>query len=236
MIPLPYERNQYSQNGEDGIIHAMTSRIIDPNKIFLEIGWGDGSCNMTRALAESGWTGVGVDAMYQPDPTVTYPKDFIFKSMMVNPDNFAEAFADTPPNVDFFSLDIDSFDYDVCAWLLVHGRRPKTVCVEINPRFGAKAMASFPYKPRTKKKLYKKTSIYGSSIAKYKSLWEHHGYRYFGYDSTLTNAFFYDPDQVAPIDLPVHTLEEFPVKEDTMLERIQEHPYWKSLINEIYKS
>lgn len=235
MIHLPYEKNIYSQNGEDGIIEQLTSAIKDCNKTFLEIGWGDGTCNMTRLLAERGWTGIGIDAMYTPSLSVKYPDSFVFRQMMVNLDNLAEAIEGTSNDVDFFSLDIDSFDFEVSRWILEQGYRPKTVCLEINPRFGASVQASFPFKQRTKKKIYRKTSFYGVSILKYKRLWESYGYKYFGYDSTQTNVFFYHSDTVNSLEhLPVHTLEEFPITQDLMESIISEYDFWNQYKQEIY--
>lgn len=232
---LDYERCVYSQNGEDGIVDVLAKKIIDPNKRFLEIGWGNGSCNNTRYLVEQGWSGVGVDAAYEPRADLTFPPDFVFRRLMVMPDNLEPVFQGTPLDVDFFSLDIDSFDYDISRWILSQGYRPKIACLEINPRFGNQVQASFPFRVRPKKKIYRKTSIYGASIAKYLALWEHYGYRYFGYDSTVTNVFFYDPRSVSDPDVPYHTLEEFPIKQDGMEAMIDANGFWAPLKSEIYR-
>lgn len=233
---LEYERCVYSQNGEDGIIEALCKNLKDPKKRFLEIGWGDGSCNNTRYLVEQGWSGVGIDAAYEPREDLVFPEDFVYRKMMVMPENLSDVFQGTPVDVDFFSLDIDSFDYEVSRWMLANGYRPKIVCLEINPRFGNQVEASFPYRARTKKKIYRKTSIYGASIAKYCGLWQHYGYQYFGYDSTVTNVFFYDPRTVNDPAVPFHTLEEFPVTHDGMSEMINANEFWSPLRSEIYRT
>jgi hypothetical protein len=234
---IPYEKSKYSQNSEDGIIEVLVNNIKDCKKIFMEIGWGDGTCNMTRNLVEQGWTGVGVDAAFpEPDPTLTFPKDFIYKNIKVIPNsNLPEVFENTPKDVDFFSLDIDSFDYDVSKWMLEHGFRPKVVCLEINPRFGNNAIASMPFKEKSnKKKIYRKTSLFGCSIRKYKELWELFGYEFFGYDSSVTNVFFYNKETVNKIELPFHTLEEFPITTDNMKEILTTNEFWKLHLEEIY--
>ena len=54
---LPYEKQITSQHGEDGIIEQMLNAIINPDKTFLEIGWGDGGSNMTwHLMMDKGWT------------------------------------------------------------------------------------------------------------------------------------------------------------------------------------
>ena len=42
---IDYEKRITSQNGEDGIIEVMVNHIKNPNRKFLEIGWGDGGAN-----------------------------------------------------------------------------------------------------------------------------------------------------------------------------------------------
>lgn len=233
---LPYERRGNSQHGEDGIIETMISAIKNPTNTFLEIGCGLGIENMTVSLIKKGWGGVCVDIFDDLHPDAIRNNKLVYKQLFVNLDNLNQAFSDTPKDFDFFSLDIDSFDFEVCRWLLKNNYRPKTVCLEFNPRFGHIIEASFPYEERRKKKPYRKGGSYGSSIAKYKKLWESYGYKYFTYDSSLTNLFFYDPNTVADLsDLPAHSLENFPIKEDINKEIILRFGYWVGRLDEIYK-
>jgi hypothetical protein len=231
---LPYERHIYSQHGEDGIIQVMVDAIVNPTKTFLEIGWGEGGNNMTRNLMDQGWQGVGIDRVDVDDQL--YPPGFTYINLNVEPSTYAQAFSHTPKLFDFFSLDIDSFDYDVAAWMLAQGWRPKTVCVEINPKFGYTALARCPWLPPMKKKLYRKTVIYGASIRKYQQLWQHYGYCSFGFDSTATNAFFYHPDHVSSLDhLPQLAAEDFPYNNSDVVDQLlQQHSFWKHNIHLIY--
>lgn len=235
-MTINYEKKVYSQNGEDGIIEVMVNHIKNPNKKFLEIGWGDGGANMTVNLMKQGWGGVGVDSS-----TPIYNMDYSnFKHFQeyVYPETCEKYLNYVPVDCDFFSLDIDSFDYEVAKKLLESGFRPKTVCVEINARFGPTAVASFLYVDRNlfKKKLYKKTSWFGCSLEKYRILWAEYGYTYFGYDSSATNAFFYHTESCNEINLPILSDEEFPYKDDqTMKYLISTHPYWNENQNLIYK-
>lgn len=234
---LNYEEKITSQNGEDGIIKELVSVIKNPNKTFLEIGWGDGGANMTVNLMKQGWGGVAVDQMKPLPGTTNYPGLIHFQEY-VYPNTCKKYLDYIPADCDFFSLDIDSFDYDVAKELLENGFRPKTVCVEINARFGPNAVASFPYvdKKEFKKKLYRKTSYFGCSLEKYRKFWEKYGYKYFGYDSSATNAFFYHKDYCNIINLPILTDDIFPYKDDTVMQSIiSGHQYWNKRKSLIYK-
>jgi hypothetical protein len=234
---LSYEEKITSQNGEDGIIKELVSAIKFPNKTFLEIGWGDGGANMTINLMKQGWSGVGVDAA-DPLPNTTNYNNFKHFQEYVYPDTCKKYLEGIPLDCDFFSLDIDSFDYDISKKLLESGFRPKTVCVEINARFGPSAIGSFPYvdKGVFKKKLYRKTNWFGCSLEKYRVLWKNYGYTYFGYDSSATNAFFYHTESCNFIDLPILSDLEFPYKDDkTMRDLVAGHQYWVDKQELIFK-
>lgn len=235
---INYEEKFYSQNGEDGIIAKLVESIKSPNKKFLEIGWGDGGANMTVNLLKQGWGGVAVDQS-TPLPGTTDYTDLKHFQEFVYPETCKKYLDFIPLDCDFFSLDIDSFDFDISKTLLTEGFRPKTVCVEINKLFGIHAIASFPYKEKTvyKKKLYRKTSHFGCSLEKYRLLWNSFGYKYFGFDSSATNAFFYHIDSCEEIKLPILSDEQFPVQTDgEILSIIDSHPYWKNNKDLIYRN
>lgn len=56
----PFERKEFSQFTEDGILLELVRRL-DPPHFFVEIGAGDGSENCTRVLAERKWSGAWID-------------------------------------------------------------------------------------------------------------------------------------------------------------------------------
>lgn len=235
---LDYEKQTYSQHGEDGIIKVMTDAIRQPNKFVFEIGWGSGKENMSRNLFEQGWSGIGIDGARQPHPGLIIPDQFQYRCFYVQPDRLSEAFQDVPHDMDFFSLDIDSFDYEVASWALANGYRPKTVCLEFNCHFGPYVQASFPWAPLTldrPKHVYNKKIFYGCSLARYRQLWEGHGYRWFGFDSSCVNTFFYDPDQVNDLT-HWQTLVESDLRyqHDQVQAAIESHPYWIQRRADIY--
>lgn len=238
MWRLPYESCRYSQHGEDGIIQLMTDAICDSNRFVFEIGWGSGKENMSRCLIDRGWSGIGIDGEHDLHPGLALPENFLFRKMYVDLDCIQEAFDGVPQDLDFFSLDIDSFDFDVAYWALTHGYRPKTVCVEINQTFGPEIEASFPYlAPLNRpKRIYDKQHLYGSSLAKYQAFWCSHGYHFFTIDSSSVNAFFYDPDQVGPIpDVLILGNSELGCQSDRVSSVIDAHPYWQHHRSLIYR-
>lgn len=235
---LPYESQTYSQHGEDGIIKVMTDAIVNPNRFVFEIGWGSGKENMSRNLFEQGWSGVGIDGARLPHPDIVIPEQFEYRCLYVRPDELETAFSGVPKDMDFFSLDIDSFDYEIAAWALSNEYRPKTVCLEFNCHFGPSTRARFPWAPMVPgrpKHVYNKRILYGSSLAQYRSLWESHGYRWFGFDSSCVNTFFYDPDQVTDLgDQPILTEPDLRCQEDRVRPAIAQDPYWQDRCDEIY--
>lgn len=236
---LPYERQIISsQHGEDGIIELMCQHIKTPDQKFLEIGWGTGGQNMTITLLDQGWSGIGIDKrpMLMED---RWSGRFVKLNELVFPNSIVDMLSsyNILSNPDFFSLDIDSFDYDVASVLLNVGFRPKIVCVEINPRFGASAMASYPYIVSKKGiKLYNKFYYGGCSLSKYQEFWNRYDYEFFTIDSSQVNAFFYHRESCNPIQGIPTLKNDYISNDDTqMLEEISKHDFWKDKIDLIYK-
>jgi hypothetical protein len=238
MKRLPYERQGFSQNYETGIIEYMLAGISAPTKTFVEIGFGDGTQNMTLDLLHQGYCGVGIDG-WDWDPSVVerWPDQLIKVQKMISPDNVAKYIPEQYWQPDFFSLDIDSFDYEVASTLLQSGFRPATVCCEINKNFGDER-ASFPYvKNPIKKVTYNRRFLYGCSLSKYKDLWSQYGYEFFTFDTRAVNGFWFHPEQVS-IDLDVARNQSFGTVIDTSIikQQIADHQYWGNKQHEIYQT
>ena len=57
-----HEKKIYSQNGEDGILDFIFSKIGTTNKFSVEFGVGNGfECNTVYLLEKKGWTGLMMD-------------------------------------------------------------------------------------------------------------------------------------------------------------------------------
>ena len=225
--PLPYEAVGFAQHAETGIIKTMTDAIKNPNNIFFEIGFSSGMMNMSRDLFTKGWSGVGVDMFERPDERLGDLSKVNYIKSKVTPDNLIDILQEVDIEVDFFSLDIDSYDFAIAEKLLKSGYQPKTVCLEFNPKFGPTALASFPY--REGKKIFNKKGLYGSSLAKYINLWTNYGYKYFGFDMTMTNVFFYHPSTVNDLShLPFHKPTDLVFQNDEIMQTIiKMHRIWQ---------
>ena len=252
---LPYERQGYSQFGETGIIELMLSGLRDPHRTFVEIGFGTGNQNMTMDLLDQRYTGVGVDGRdWEPDTPNRWGDAVTKLKQMITTEDIVDILRPVADwQCDFFSLDIDSFDYEVARVLLETGFKPAVVCVEINPHFGSAVQASFPYIPNVKKKTYDRRYFRGASLSKYTKLFNKHGLEFFTLNSvSYHNAFYYDPARVTPPTVETITkvnqnhfdwlLQPETASPDTVLyddselkKMISEHWFWKDYVNVIYR-
>src|SRR3972149_4858892 len=58
---IPHGYKVYSQNEEDGIIREIFNRIGTTNKVFAELGVGNGLENNTLALLLDNWKGLWIE-------------------------------------------------------------------------------------------------------------------------------------------------------------------------------
>ena len=128
--PQTWEFTGFSQNGEDGILEVLLSKVVDPNRYFVEIGSSDGMENNTTWLSLVGrYSGLWVEA----DPVTASRSMDLFsplnhalamKRLAVTPENVTSIFSDARSRIaDVLSLDIDSYDYFANAVrIFAHGR------------------------------------------------------------------------------------------------------------------
>ena len=204
--PQTWEFSGFSQNGEDGIIDYLCSRLLRPARYFVEIGASNGLENNTTWLAMARRYG---GLMIDGDPakvaecrdtfgTLNGPLEFA--AMMVNRDSGPDlerlALCRNP---DVFSLDIDSLDYYVAAALLDRGFRPKIFIVEYNSAFGPERSVTIPYQePFNRHRAHASGFYYGVSVMGLRNVLERHGYRFITVDQNGVNAFFADPAEFDP--------------------------------------
>jgi len=140
-----YRSNTFSQNGEDGVIAELFSRIGTTNRYFCEFGAWDGRhlSNCFKLLTE-GWSGLMIEG--EPDrftdlerTASEYPKLTIrhaFVDWRTGSDLALDkilAKAGAPADLDLLSIDIDGYDYQV--WSSLERYRPRVVLVEINSAY-----------------------------------------------------------------------------------------------------
>ena len=201
--PASWEFSGFSQNGEDGIIDVLTSRLRNSNHYFIEIGASDGIENNTAWLAIAcRYNGVWIEGNKATSDwsaylftSLNYGLESI--SMFVTKDNASQISARSLySNPDVFSLDIDGNDYYVAEAILLTGLKPKIFVVEYNSAFGPDMSATIPYqesfqvKPGPGNNLY-----YGCSISAWKKLFAKFGYTFVTVEKNGVNAIFIDSNE-----------------------------------------
>lgn len=204
---LPYEYKFGSQHREDGIVDLLCSHVQDPDRCAIEIGSGTGEQNMIRNLIENlGYHGIGHDLQ----PAAWAHENYEHRQCAVVLDQLESLVESWPTRTpDFFSLDIDSFDFWVLKDLLYnHDFRPAVMCLEYLSYYQDQVVSV-----RAGLSKYKKTYC-GCSLAAYQLLTERFGYQFFTVDTHGVNSFFYHPDRIRDIavlkDLPTHAWRMFP--------------------------
>ena len=146
----PYERKVFSQNGEDGVISELFSRIGVTDRRFVEFGAGDGTENNCAFLADVlGWSGIfaeaddanamGLALKYQ------YCDAVETRQQVVTPDGVdALVTHGLGPSgeLDLLSIDVDSIDYHL--WKNVVNTKPRVVIIEYNSALPHDARLTLP--------------------------------------------------------------------------------------------
>ena len=186
----------YSQNGEDGIINYLISKleIYKPN--FIEIGVGSYIEANTRFLYERFYTkGLIIDCEKNLKEKVSsnvnlWKGDLRIIEAFVNVENINTLISKNCNfEVDIFSLDIDGIDY----WILdeIKDIHPKIIIAEYNPIFGNKLEITVPNISNFDRKEYHYSQLcYGMSLMALIKIMNRKKYYYIGSNSACNNAFF----------------------------------------------
>ena len=184
-----YERSVYSQNGEDGILHAIFARLGEGTRFFVEFGVEDGAeCN-TRYLAERrGWSGLLMDGEHADSRRN-------LRREMITAENVVALFRTygVPAAFDLLSIDIDGNDYWVWRAIATVWR-PRVVVIEYNASEGPDVSTSIVYDPAF---VWSETAYMGASLLALATLAGSHGYTLVACDSRGVNAFFVVDELVA---------------------------------------
>jgi hypothetical protein len=183
---LSYEKQVFSQHGEDGIIEFLLN-FVSNDKSFLEIGWGRGNQNCCKNLAVNhSFKGTGIDARRQK--FFVENVDVKVKYITLDDVEYIISLEGLTPTV--FSLDIDSFDWHILKQLIINNFRPKIICHEYNARLGPDKIIIREYSNTT---VYDKKINYGASLEAYKIILEPY-YNFITVDSSGVNAFWLRKD------------------------------------------
>ena len=133
-----YSANVYSQLGEDGIIAEIFSRIGAKDRVFVEIGVGNGTENTTRFLLETGWRGTWLEASERyASEARRLMQQYVNSGSLtiieaaVTAENVNELLdsAGVPRSFDYLGIDIDQNTPYIWEALRRHSR---VACIEYN--------------------------------------------------------------------------------------------------------
>lgn len=204
---LEYQKNVYSQSGEDGVIAKILELLPDTDKWCVEFGAWDGLflCNARNLIQSYGYSSVLIEASkkkfleleknYQNNPNI-YPVNK-FVGFTKN-DNLDTILVNTPipKRFDFLSIDIDGNDYHV--WKMVKEYQPKVVCIEFNPTIATGIEFVQEADPNT---------THGCSVSSIVALGQEKGYRLvciIHCNAIFVDAQYYDLFEIA--DNSIQTL------------------------------
>lgn len=203
-----HEIKVHSQNGEDGILLYIFSKVGTTNRLSIEFGFGDGTeCNSLNLLLNWGWRGLLIDA----DPAnvararrlfglhlVPNRADVDVVNAFLTQDNLNTLLLEHSihRDPDLMSIDIDSYDYWI--WRALEALRPRVLVIEYNATFGPERSITIPHDAECS--YYKKHPsrlYYGASIQALAKLGHEKGYILVGCESHGVNAFFVRRDVAA---------------------------------------
>lgn len=223
-----YERQIFSQHGEDGIIEEIFHRIGAPSRTFLEIGVEDGKENNTAHLVQQGWHGVWIDG---DQPALQRAAQEFAKPMqesrlkliaaMVTAENIGRILSDNGVSreLDLMSLDIDRNTYFL--WKALADYKARLVVIEYNATIGPSQNWKVEYAAN---KLWNRTSYFGASLKAYEELGRELGYRLVGCETSGANAFFVREDLAGDHFAEPYTSENHYEPPRYFLDRCAGHP------------
>ena len=137
---LDHARNDYSQNGEDGILEHVFSVLGTVRGTFVEFGAWDGRVlsNTAHLRLDLGWKGLLMEGSAERRTEGV-------EQEMVTADNIETLFRKygVPESFDLLSIDVDGNDYWI--WRALETHRPRVVVIEYNVFFGIHVSKTMPY-------------------------------------------------------------------------------------------
>lgn len=191
-----FERSVYSQNGEDGIIAEIFSRIGTTDRTFIEIGASDGSENCTAALLEQDWEGIWVEgdgAKAARARRTFHDRRVVVVEAFVDRDSVVSVLAPyhPPDRPDLLVIDIDGNDY--AMWKSIGSQlHARVVVIEYNAVVGPRSHWVLPYRADHR---WDETCRHGAGLAALAALGSRLGYTLVGCDSRGVNAFFVSAEE-----------------------------------------
>jgi len=138
---LKYAKNEYSQNGEDGILAEIFKRLDIKKGWFVEFGaWDAKHMSNTYALLKKSWRGVDIEGDKERYKDLVKAASkfrgrliticaFVATKGAKSLDSLLKP-TKLPQDFDLLSIDIDSYDWHI--WKSFKNYSPKVVVIEIN--------------------------------------------------------------------------------------------------------
>lgn len=186
----------FSQNGEDGIIDFLITKLKLRKKNFVEIGVENYRESNTRYLYNKYHPkGLIIDCIENMEEKVKpfvnlWKGDLRIANKQINSDNILTLLNEyCDYEIDIFSLDIDSIDY----WII--DKLPKNVSkifvAEYNPIFGSDLEVTVPNIKGFNRTQYHYSNLcYGMSLRALINKMKSKGYYFVGVNLQKMNAFF----------------------------------------------
>lgn len=194
-----YEYQVFSQNGEDGIIAEIFSRVGVKKKTFLEIGVGKGLENNTVYLLFNGWSGFWIDGhersvqfINKHFESVIRENRLVVRQSLVTAESIDDILEvlKVPSSIDLLSIDIDRNTYWILNTMLTK-IKPRVFVTEYNALIPPDTDWKVKYSPT---KTWNGTTYSGASLLAYEKLGKEQGYALVGCDICGINAFFVRED------------------------------------------
>jgi hypothetical protein len=205
-----FERRVLSQNGEDGVIAELLSRVGTSTRWFVEFGIGPGVEGNCVLLADVfGWSGLFIESDVDDFRSLEqkYATNERVRTVRatVTPDNVDGLLSSNgaPRDIDILSIDIDGHDYWV--WRAIRSFKPRLVVIEYNSSLDPDSQL---VKPLDASEPWDGTTYYGASLGALCAVAKDQGYTFVHTDLCGVNAFFVRDDlvgAVGDIDHPVRS-------------------------------
>jgi hypothetical protein len=218
------EFKTFSQNGEDGIIQFLLSRVPIERKIFVEFGIGSyNECNTRFLLKNNNWSGLVIDGsaeyiqQLRQDP-LYWQHNLQSECAFITKDNINQLISGNnfTGDIGILSVDVDGNDYWI--WESIDCIQPRIVICEYNSLFGDKKNVTAVYDPKFVISEAHFSGLYwGASIGAFTYLANKKGYSLVGSNTIGNNIFFVRNDVVG--NIPTYTPEQAHVKSQFRISR-----------------
>ena len=194
-----YHNSVFTQNGEDGIVEEIFTRIGTTNKFFVEFGVHGVKNNSTFLLIKE-WKGVWIGGSSAAEQNIKIKfkqhiksKQLNFRKAWITKDNIEELFSqlNIPSELDYLSIDLDGNDYWI--WEAIKSYSPRAISIEYNATIPPDTSWVMRY---DENHVWDQTSYFGASLKALEILGKQEGYHLVGCDFTGCNAFFVRKDLI----------------------------------------